>query len=98
MIKSDGVCKITGITLGEISIKLLEDSLLVAKYAFCDAAGDRYGYGNRNVNWSDETLEKLKALATSMEEDICRDLFEGGVTTGSTDEVVAYQQDGVPGL
>jgi len=98
MIKSDGVCKITGVTLGEISIKLLEDSLLTAKYAFCNTAGDRYGYGNRNVNWSTETIEKLKALTTSMEEDICQDLFEGGVTTGSTNEVVDYQQDGVPGL
>jgi len=99
MTKSDGTCKIDGVALGELTISLLGNPVINAKYALCNSESeDRFGAGNRNSNWSADTLEKLKALTDSMERDICRDLFKGGATIGSVEEPDGYQQDGVPGL
>jgi hypothetical protein len=100
MTKSDGTCKVNGVALGEVTMNLLGHSIeLGAKYALCNfESHDRFGAGNRNSNWSADTMEKLKSLVDSMERDICRDLFLDGTTIGSADDVVDTQQDGVPGL
>lgn len=101
MVKSDGTCKIDGVSIGEFSVNLLGHSIeLHSKYALCNfESKDRFGAGNRNSNWSVDTIEKLRLLVDSMEKDICQDLFiGGGATTDSVGEVVDYQQDGVPGL
>ena len=100
MTKSDGTCKIDGVAMGEVSINLLGHSIeLGAKYALCNfETKERYGAGNRNTNWSADTIEKLRAFIDSMERDVCRDLFNDGATIGSVEDVVDTQQDGVPGL
>ena len=100
MTKSDGTCKIDGVVLGELSVNLLGHTIeLSTKYALCNfESKDRFGAGNRNTNWSADTMEKLKALIDSMERDICRDLFRDGATIGSVEDAVDYHQDGVPGL
>ena len=100
MTKSDGTCKIDGVTLGELSVNLLGHSVeMSAKYALCNfESKDRFGAGNRNANWSADTMEKLKSLIDSMERDICRDLFSDGSTIGSVEDVVDNSTDGVPGL
>lgn len=100
MTKSDGQCKIDGVTLGEFQVNLLgHASAITAKYALCNIeTEERFGSGSRNTNWSADTMEKLRALIASMEQDICRDVFAGGATIGSVEEVVEYATDGVPGL
>ena len=99
MTRSDGTCKIDGVTIGEFTVSLLGEPIISAKYALCNSeTHDRYGAGNRNSNWSADTIEKLRALTDSMERDVCRELFKDGATIGSVEEVVDYQQDGVPGL
>jgi len=100
MTKSDGTCKIDGVAMGEITINLLSHSVeLSAKYILCNfESQDRFGAGNRNKNWSADTIEKLRALTDSMERDVCKELFKDGATIGSVEEVADYQQDGVPGL
>lgn len=100
MTKSDGTCKIDGVTMGEVTINLLGHTVdLSAKYALCNSAtGDRFGAGNRNANWSADTLEKLRSLVDSMERDICKDVFADGATIGSIEDTVAAPTDGVPGL
>lgn len=99
MTKSDGTCKIDGVMLGEVTISLLGAPIISAKYALCNAeTEDRFGAGNRNTNWSADTMEKLRALTDCMERDICRDLFNNGATIGSVEEVGGHQPDQVPGL
>lgn len=100
MTKSDGMCRIDGVSMGEVSINLLGHSVeMSAKYALCNSeTKDRFGAGNRNANWSADTIEKLRSLIDSMERDVCRDLFKEGATIGSVEDVVDTQQDGVPGL
>lgn len=100
MVKSDGLCKINGVTVGEVSINLLGHGIVMSsKYALCNfESKDRFGAGNRNSNWSSDTMEKLSSLVDSMERDICRDLFSEGATIGSVEEVAEYPQDDVPGL
>jgi hypothetical protein len=100
MTRSDGTCKVDGVTLGEVSINLLGHSIeLSTKYVLCNSeTGDRFGAGNRNTNWSADTIEKLRALVDSMERDIVRDLFTDGATIGSVEDVVQLPPDGVPGL
>lgn len=100
MTKSDGSCKIDGVTMGEISVNLLGPAAeLTAKYALCNfETKERFGAGNRNRGWSADTIEKLMALADSMERDVCRDLFGEGATIGSVEEPAQYPQDDVKGL
>lgn len=100
MTKSDGTCKVDGVSLGEISINLLGHSIeMSTKYGLCNSeSGDRFGAGNRNTNWSSDTIEKLRALVDSMERDIVRDLFTDGATIGSVEDAVSHNPDGVPGL
>lgn len=83
MIQSDGKCRIDAIALGECAITLLGASpVLTAKFAFLNAeSGERLGSGNRNQNWSEETLEALEGLVRSMERDLRDSLFSGSSTT-----------------
>lgn len=100
MTKSEGKCKVDGVAVLEVAVNLLgHTTSLSAKYALSNSeSGDRFGAGNRNANWSADTFEKLHALIDSMERDVCTDLFEGGATIGSVEEVVEDATDGVPGL
>lgn len=100
MIKADGACRIDSVTMGEVSINMLGQGVtLAAKYALTNAdTKERYGAGNRNTNWSEDTLEKLRVLIEAMETDIVRDLFVDGAPMGSVDETAHLNPDGVPGL
>lgn len=100
MIKADGTCRIDSVTMGEVTVNLLGQGVtLAAKYALTNAdTKERYGAGNRNANWSEDTLEKLNVLIEAMETDIVRELFVEGATTGSVGEPAHRNPDGVPGL
>jgi hypothetical protein len=102
--RSPGQCAIDGVEIGDVSISILDPRqtavagpMLAAKYALVStASGTRFGAGNRN-QWSDATMEKLSELLLSMEQDVCRDLFEGHPTDGVSAQV-GDPEDGVPGL
>lgn len=102
MMKADGPIRIDGVEVGEVTLNVLgSNSVLSAKYALCNTDdGARFGAGNRNSNWSDETLGLVKALVESMERDICMDVFTEGVTTASvaSSSSSGSTSDGVPGL
>ena len=86
--------------MGEIEINLLGHSVsLVTKYVMCNSeTQERYGSGSRNTNWSEETIDKMRAFIESMETDICRDLFSDGSTTSGVVEASSNTSDGIPGL
>lgn len=94
-----GKCKIDSVLVGEGSFELLAPlPSLSVKYAFCNKEGDlRFGVGHRNQNWSEETMDCLRALASSIERDICSDVFEGG-TSACADDTTPDTSDGVPGF
>lgn len=100
MIRSDGKCKINGLGVGEVTISLLGPlPVLSAKYVFINTeSGDRFGAGNRNQNWSKETLDHLEALVHSMERDLRGDVFEAEATTGGVVEDDNTQGDVPLGL
>jgi hypothetical protein len=98
--RSEGTCKINGVSLGEITISFLGASPhITAKYALCNIeTEDKFGAGNRNSGWSEETYKKLQALALSMEVDVLSDVFSGSPTTNGAVTEVPDATDGVPGL
>lgn len=100
MKQTDGKCRIDAVELGEVELNLLHAApVLVARYAFANAvSGTRYGMGNKNQGWSEETLTKLAELQASMETDIVNSLFEGEVDPTERVSVEATTSDGVPGL
>lgn len=81
MVKGSGIPRIDGVAIGEVSINLLSPTVhLTAKYALINSqTAERFGAGNRNSNWSDATLTKLGELIEAMENDVCLEVFTGGV-------------------
>lgn len=80
MTKGDGPCVIDAVAVGEVEINLLGPSpRLTSKHALIQTeTGMRFGAGNWNTGWSPETMQRLQALITSMEQDICQGLFRLG--------------------
>jgi hypothetical protein len=97
---STGLCRINGVSAGEISINLLTPApSLHITYALADTKNVTFfGSGKRNVGWSEETMKKLADFVASAEADICADLFEGGATTGGGAVQESPTTDGVPSL
>lgn len=103
MIRSDKPCLVDAVEIGEININFIgpkESSIpgasMHAKYALTIyEAGIRVGAGNRNL-WSEETNERLRQLITSMEKDICVDVF--GEAPERVPSIVEMDPDDVPGL
>ena len=101
MTKSDGKCRIDSVAVGEIGLNLLGPTPMVSsKYALMEAtSGERFGAGNRNANWSDETMKLVELLVASVEKDIASDLFESGEVTAQPAETYDTSAgDSVPGL
>ena len=100
MTKAEGSPRIDGVEVLEVTLNVLGPSaVLTAKYALCNTDDStRFGAGNRNSNWSAETLQCVKTLLDSMEKDVCIDLFGEGATTASVAPVAGTTSDGVPGM
>jgi hypothetical protein len=100
MTKSEGKCRIDGVLAGELEINALNNVALISvKYALISTeSGERYGQGHINQKWSPKTMEKLKDLLASIEEDICQVVFGEGPTTASVDPGEAPTSDGVSSL
>lgn len=100
--QADGQCKINGVQVAELSVQIdvaSSSAMLYAKYALLNTTeGDRFGSGNKNVGWSEETQMQLLKLLKCMEQDICQDLFSGGATTDSSVTTGDGTIDGVPGF
>lgn len=100
MTKGEGQSKVDAVEAGELNLVLigLPAPVLSVKYAYANAeSGTRYGYGNKNMDWSEETLQALARLVELVERDICASLFPQGATTG----VVVASPDtagGIPSL
>jgi hypothetical protein len=89
--KAEGQIRIDSIAVGEASINLLGPNINLA-------AGEKFGSGNRNQNWSDETLTKLAELVECIEKDIIQDVFVNATTVSGRVEQSNYAEDGIPGL
>jgi hypothetical protein len=111
MLKGEGLIRIDGLAVGEVSVNLLSPDIHMAvKYAFVNSlTAERFGSGNRNTDWSSETIQKLAELIQAIEQDLVRTMFSGGApaveeappTTDSVGEQTSPNQsdeDGVPGL
>lgn len=110
MLKGEGQIRIDGVAVGELSVNLISPTPHMAvKYAFINSAtAERCGAGNRNTNWSSETLTKLGELIQSIEQDLVMELFTGGAqpseappTTDSVGEDPSpnpSDEDGIPEL
>lgn len=101
--KAKGLCLIDGVQVGEASIQVdsvAGTAVLSGKFALVNhETGQRFGYSNKNNNWSDETRQKLVSLLESMERDTCQDLFaEAPGAIGSGEVLAPYPTDSVPGL
>ena len=99
MLKSDGICRIDSVHVGEGSFNMLGPSpTLSAKSVLINSAsGSRFGSSNRN-QWSEQTMLKLVELTQLMEQDIAAELFDGASTTASVTDPLPNTTDGVPGL
>jgi hypothetical protein len=99
--KAEGQSRIDAVEVGELSYVAIGSPTptLAVKYAYTNAkSGDRFGYGNRNAGWSQETLDALARLVELIETDVITATFEEGATTsrgGLSDETT---MGGVPSL
>lgn len=100
MTKSDGKSRIDGVLAGEIEVNVLGHvPLLSVKYALvATESNERFGQGNINQKWSPKTMEKLRDLLASIEEDICQVVFGAGPTTASVEPGVESTSDGISSL
>lgn len=101
MTKSDGMARINGVEVGELSFTIIGPStpILAVKYAMTNVDEEvRFGYGHRNTGWSDRTMEALASLVECIEADVCLDLFAGGTPTAGGATVDPGTTDGVPTL
>lgn len=100
MTKSESQSKIDAVEAGELSLTLigLPAPVLSVKYAYANSeSGTRFGYGNKNMDWSEETLQALAHLVELVERDICAAVFQPGATTGAV--VVPFDTaGGIPSL
>ncbi len=82
MMSHNGKCRIDGVSIGEVTINLLETQpVLTAKYALVNTAlSTRFGAGTRG-HWSLETFQRLSQLIEAMERDCASDIFEDASTT-----------------
>jgi hypothetical protein len=98
--KSDGMCRIDAVEVGELSFVQIgtPTPTLSVKYAYANAeSGERFGYGNRNSGWSEETLAALGHLLELVERDVCHPVFHEGTTTGTLTETTDTT-GGIPSL
>lgn len=100
MTPSDQKCRIDAVEVLEADFNFLGPvPRISAKYAYLDSkTGDRLGSGNRNQEWSAETLEKLEELIASMERDIIKTVFSGESTVDGGSGAADPTSDGVPSL
>jgi len=98
--KTDGVCRIDSVAVGELGLNLLGPSaVLNVKFALLNSESqDRLGYSNRNAQWSEETLKLIEGLVASIEKDILHDLFQDGKNMEIPGDTYTSQGDEVPGL
>jgi hypothetical protein len=99
--KSDGKCKIDGVEVGELTFVGIGSPtpVLSVKYAYVFAeTGDRMGYSNRNLGWSERTLSLLNDLLLSVEEDVAREVFDLSTTTGGVLASTDPTTDSIPSL
>lgn len=100
MTKGDGDCQINGVEVGEINVDFFQPTTSVsAKYAFVNVGtGQRLGSSYRTV-WSPAVLQKLEELRVLMEQEVCKNLFSGGSTSGGgPTRETPPDDDGVPAL
>jgi hypothetical protein len=93
-----GPCKITGIELGEVKVEFFTPQVLpVAKYAYVDAEGRRYGSSYKNM-WGTAVTEALGALKQAMEAEIAEELFGGGAGAAPLIEEPRDEEGGISSL
>lgn len=101
MIKANGKCRIDGLEVGELSYNGISSPtpVLTVKFAYVSyETGDRYGFGNRNVGWSEKTLELMKEFLTSVESDIAAEVFDLAPTTDGATGDGSTTTDSIPSL
>lgn len=101
MTEGSGDCRIDGVDVGRLEVQLLglPAPVMSVTYALVNTkSGDKFGSGNRNTLWSDETYERLRALLESIEADVCGSVFEGGATAGGGVLATVDATDSVPSL
>lgn len=103
MTKGGGSCKIDGVMVGELKLSMIHDPTgvpsLGVTYALVNSeTKDRFGSGNRNVGWSDETMGRLRLLLESIEADVCKDLFTDGAPTAGGAVLETTTTDSIPSL
>ncbi len=76
---SDGKCKVVAIQLGEAALNLIrQDEVPIrVKVALLTEDGSPCGYFAKSNDWSEKTIDALRALADAVEEDCMNHLFEG---------------------
>ncbi len=92
---SDGRCKIIALQLGEAHLNLIRPNEvpIQAKVALLTEEGQPCGFFQKNNDWSEKTIEALRALAEAIEEDCIAHIFEGEAAVPSPD-AVAEKEDG----
>lgn len=100
MTKADGVCNIDSVAAGEVYINLLGPvPMLSARYALTSSeTSERFGSGNRNQNWSQETMNLLSKFIASLEKDVCDAVFEPQEASQPVETFDNSVVDRVPGL
>ena len=71
-------CRIRAVQLGEVDVNMVHQDrpVLQAKFVLLNTDFDACGSTSQSHGWSDKTLDLLRQLAVSMEEDILPGLFE----------------------
>lgn len=75
---TQGKCRITGVQLGEATVSYVQagPSPLRAKFVLLKDEMDVAGEVVKTSDWSEKTMELIKALSDSMEEDAMASLFD----------------------
>jgi hypothetical protein len=101
MQRGKGPAKFSGVSIGEVAVDLLGPAIYIkSTFAFvnADSPDQKFGRGQVDKDWSDETYKRFLSFLESMERDVCNLVFEEGASAEVQDTIKPDEQGDVPSL
>ncbi len=85
--------RIVGLIMGDVTVNIVPELKMQARFALLDAEGSVVGQTSRGRDWSPKVQEALVALIDAMESDELANMFGEEPADGSSEATTASPKD-----